>query len=134
MRYAILITASFGIVIAVLVQFTAGYAVGLITNNSDVIDLGDEYLRSYVWDCAIAGIDFSFSGYFYAYGMSFISFTHNLLSIVCVRIPLSYLLSKMYTDTLFPMGIASPAGSVLSVIICVIAFIWFRKSNKIRTT
>lgn len=133
LRYAILITASFGIVMAILVQFTAGYAVGLFTNNSYVIALGDEYLRSYVWDCAIAGIHFSFSGYFYAYGMSFISFTHNLLSIVCVRIPFSYLLSKMYTDTLFPMGIASPAGSVLSVIICVIAFIWFRKNNKIKT-
>ena len=133
LRYAILITASFGIVMAILVQFTAGYAVGLFTNNSDVIVLGDEYLRSYVWDCAIAGIHFSFSGYFYAYGMSFISFIHNLLSIVCVRIPFSYLLSKMYTDTLFPMGIASPAGSVLSVIICVIAFIWFRKNNKIKT-
>ena len=133
LRYAILITASFGIVMSILVQFTAGYAVGLFTNNSDVIALGDEYLRSYVWDCAIAGIHFSFSGYFYAYGMSFISFIHNLLSIVCVRIPFSYLLSKMYTDTLFPMGIASPAGSVLSVIICVIAFIWFRKNNKIKT-
>lgn len=69
LRYAILITASFGIVMSILVQFTAGYAVGLFTNNSDVIALGDEYLRSYVWDCAIAGIHFSFSGYFYAYGM-----------------------------------------------------------------
>ena len=48
LRYAILITASFGIVMAVLIQFTAGYAVGLFTNNSDVIVLGDEYLRSYV--------------------------------------------------------------------------------------
>ena len=104
LRYAILITASFGIVIAVLVQFTAGYAVGLFTNNSDVIVLGDEYLRSYVWDCAIAGIHFSFSGYFYAYGMSFISFTHNLLSIVCVRIPLSYLLSKNVYRYTFPNG------------------------------
>ena len=133
LKYAILMAVSFGLTIAILIQFTASYAVGLFTDDSTVIALGDEYLKSYVWDCAIAGIHFSFSGYFYAYGMSFISFIHNFMSIVCIRVPFSYFLSKMYTDTLFPMGIAPPAGSVLSVIICLIAFIWFRKNNKIRT-
>ncbi len=133
LKYAILMAVSFGLTIAILIQFTASYAVGLFTDDSTVIALGDEYLKSYVWDCAIAGIHFSFSGYFYAYGMSFISFIHNFMSIVCIRVPFSYFLSKMYADTLFPMGIAPPAGSVLSVIICLIAFIWFRKNNKIRT-
>ncbi len=30
------------------------------------------------------------SGYFYAYGLSIVSFIHNSISIVCARIPLSY--------------------------------------------
>ena len=29
---------------------------------------------------------------------------------------------RAYSDTLFPMGIASPCGSILSAVICVIAF------------
>lgn len=77
------------------------------------------------------GIHFSFSGYFCAYGLSGISFIHNSLSIICVRIPLSYFASKHFTDTLFPMGLASPAGSALSVVICVSAFLWMEKRRKI---
>lgn len=69
-----------------------------------------------------AGIHFSFSGYFCAYGLSGISFLHNVLSIICVRIPGAYFASLYYPDTLYPMGFAAPGGSLLSVIVCVIAF------------
>ena len=69
-----------------------------------------------------AGIHFSFSGYFCAYGLSGISFIHNVLSIICVRIPGAYFASLYYPDTLYPMGFAAPGGSLLSVIVCVIAF------------
>ena len=55
-------------------------------------------------------------------GKSSISFLHNVLSVILVRIPVSYLMSKMFAHTLFPMGLAAPLGSVLSVIICVIAY------------
>ena len=77
-----------------------------------------------------AGIHFSFSGYFCAYGMSGISFLHNFLSIVCVRIPGAYLTSKYFADTLFPMGLAAPGGSLLSVLICVAAFLWMKAAMK----
>ena len=78
----------------------------------------------------IAGVHFSFSGYFCAYGLSGISFLHNVLSIVFVRVPGAFLASKYFPHTLFPMGLAAPAGSLLSVIVCVIAFIWMKKRSK----
>ena len=121
LRYAILIAVSFGLIASITMQFTAEAAVSLFTNQPEVILLGAQYMHSYVWDCIFAGIHFSFSGYFCAYGLSNISFLHNFLSIVCARIPLAYIASKYYTDSLFPMGIAAPAGSALSVVICMIA-------------
>ncbi len=78
--------------------------------------------RIYIWDCIFAGIHFSFSGYFCACGKSGLSFLHNILSIVLVRIPGVYLTSKLFSSTLLPMGLATAAGSLLSVVICVIAF------------
>ena len=50
-------------------------------------------------------------------------------SIVCARVPLAYLASKYYPDTLFPMGLASTAGSCVSVIICVGVYIWMRRKE-----
>ncbi|PPK82732.1 putative MATE family efflux protein [Lacrimispora xylanisolvens] len=123
----ILITVVFGTISAVVMQFTAGSVIGLFTDNTKVILLGGQYMSSYVWDCIFAGIHFCFSGYFCAYGLSGISFIHNSISIICARIPLAYLASIYFADTLFPMGIAAPVGSILSVVICISVFIWLSK-------
>ena len=84
-----------------------------------------------MWDCIFAGIHFCFSGFYTACGYSIISFIHNVTSITCARIPLSYLTSIEYPGTLFPMGLASPAGSLLSVIICVTVYIVMRRKGKL---
>lgn len=79
-------------------------------------------LRGYIWDCFFAGIHFSFSGYFCACEKSGISFLHNIIAIVLMRVPGVYLTSKLFPATLLPMGLATAAGSLVSVIICVIAY------------
>ena len=127
LRYAICITAGFGFFVSVAVQFAGGVIVGMFTGDAEVIMLGDQYLRSYIWDCMIAGVHFSFSGYFCAYGLSGISFLHNVLSIVCVRVPGAFFASRWFPENLYPMGLAAPGGSLLSVAVCVIAFGWMRK-------
>ncbi len=129
LRYAVFLAAGFGLAVSVLVQWIAEPVVGMFTDEAQAVVLGGQYLRSYIWDCMFAGMHFSFSGYFCAYGMSGISFLHNFLSIVCVRIPGAYLASKYFADTLFPMGMAAPGGSLLSVAVCVIAFVWMRRRD-----
>lgn len=127
LRYAIFIAAGFGLVVSVLIQFIAEPVVGLFSSDAAVITMGGQYFRGYIADCMFAGIHFCFSGYFCAYGKSGISFLHNFLSVLLARVPGAYLASKMFTDTLLPMGLAAVAGSILSVIICTIAFVWIRK-------
>ena len=127
LRYAVMITVGFGIIVGIFIQFFASPVVALFTDASDasgaeVVRLGGQYLRGYVWDCMFAGIHFSFSGYFCACGKSGISFLHNIIAITLVRIPGVYLTSTLFPDTLFPMGLATAAGSLLSAIICVVAF------------
>lgn len=135
LRYAILMVSALGLAVSVTIQFIAEPIVALFTDVStpeggQVVRLGGQYLRGYVWDCFLAGIQFSFSGYFCAYGWSDLSFLHNLLSVVLVRVPGAYLTSRLFADTLFPMGLASAAGSMLSVIVCLIAFRHLRRKEK----
>ena len=125
--YAVALCVGFGLASAVVMQLAAEPFVGLFAkDNGEVIRLGSQYLRGYVWDCVFAGIHFCCSGYFCACGRSGFSFFHNAVSIVCARIPLAYLASVRFPDTLFPMGLATAAGSCLSVIICVILLLWMR--------
>ncbi|MCD8396291.1 MAG: MATE family efflux transporter [Lachnospiraceae bacterium] len=121
--YAILVSVSFGIVCFVLCQFVPEQFVGLFSSEAIVRELGAQYLRSYSFDCIMAGIHFCFSGFFCAYGRSGFSFAHNLTSVLLVRIPGAYLATKLYPDTLFPMGMAAPAGSALSSVICIVLFL-----------
>ena len=120
-------TVGFGVIISVIIQFAAAPVVGLFTTDAAVVVLGTQYIRGYIWDCIFAGIHFSFSGYFCACGRSELSFIHNITAIVLVRVPGVYLTSKMFPDTLFPMGLATAAGSLTSVVICLIAFSYLRR-------
>ena len=127
LRYGIALAAGFGLVVAIAIQFVADPIVSLFTDGSTadgaaVIRLGGQYLRGYIWDCVFAGIHFSFSGYFCACGKSGLSFLHNIIAIALVRVPGVYLTSRLFPTTLFPMGLATAAGSMLSVLICLIAF------------
>ncbi len=130
--YAIGIAAGVGLCLSVLTQFYAGSMVRLFEDDAAVVQSGREYLLSYVFDCAIAGIHFCFSGYFCAIGKAQISFLHNILSIVIARIPLAYLASAMFPSTLYPMGLAAPIGSLLSTVICIIAYLMLCRNQKER--
>ena len=127
LRYAACIAICFGACMVILMQFAAEPVVSLFTDSAqsdgaEVIRLGGQYMRGYVWDCIFAGVHFSFSGYFCACGRSGLSFLHNISAILLVRVPGVYLTSLYFPDTLFPMGLATSTGSLLSVIICVIAY------------
>lgn len=128
---ALAITVGFGMLFSIAIQFMAGDVVSIFTSESEVIRLGDQYLRGYVWDCVLAGMHFCFSGFFCACGWSILSFIHNVAAIIIARIPLAYLASVMFPDTLYPMGMATNTGSLLSVLICVGAYIWLNKQRKL---
>lgn len=122
LRYAALIAVSFGMVIGIVLQFTSENALMIFTSDEAVIISGGKYLQGYIWDCMFAGISFSFSGFFCALGKSEISFMHNLISTVTVRVPGAYITSVLFPATLLPMGLATASGSLLSALICAVAY------------
>ena len=130
LRYAAMIACSFGIAVVILIQFIAEPLVGLFTPDAAVAAAGGQYLRGYIWDSFFAGVQFSFSGYFCACGKSGISFLHNSLSILLVRVPGAYLASKYFPQTLLPMGLANAAGSLFSILVCVIAYTILTRREK----
>ena len=130
LRYAAMIACSFGIAVVILTLFIAEPLVGLFTPDAAVAAAGGQYLRGYIWDSFFAGVQFSFSGYFCACGKSGISFLHNSLSILLVRVPGAYLASKYFPQTLLPMGLANAAGSLFSILVCVIAYAILTRREK----
>ena len=128
------ISICFGAAVILLMQLFAEPVVSLFTDSTtaagvEVVRLGGQYLRGYIWDCLFAGIHFCFSGYFCAVGRSELSFLHNIIAIGLMRVPGVYVTSKLFPATLFPMGLATASGSVISVLICIFAFSRLRKKE-----
>ena len=131
LKWCCIICFTAGTVFFVMAQFFGARIVGIFAGDeAEVIRLGAQYFSSYSVDCAVAGIHFCFSGYFNAYQRSWITFLHNSLSIILLRIPGSYFAAVHYPGTLFPMGLAAPLGSLLSVIICVCFYMYLQRPAK----
>lgn len=117
--YGLLITVSWGLLCCLYHQFFPETLVGLFTKDPTVLSAGASYMRAYSFDCLFAAVHFCFSGYFCGEGKSGISFLHNMVSILLMRVPGAYLASIYFPETLYPMGWAAPLGSLLSALICV---------------
>lgn len=127
---ALLISVILGLLVSFVVQASATKLVGLFTSDPAVIRDGAEYLKGYVYETIFAGVHFALSGYFTALGLGGITSAHNIISIVFMRIPGVYFLSLLYPSNLFPVGLASASGSVLSAVICICVYIYLDKFKK----
>jgi len=118
-------------VLFVLTQLFPTFWAGIFTTDPEVIEAAAQYLRSYSIDCLIVCFVFNLNSYFSGCGQSVITAAHNIIATLCVRIPMSWALSRMPGTSLFAMGLAAPAASLLQVVICVAYFLWLRKKGKL---
>lgn len=130
LKKALIITVGWGVLAMIVIIPAAPQLLRLFTDQEEVIISGTQYLRPYVFDVMCAGIHFSFSGYFCACGRSELSFIHNMVSNFCVRIPGTYTMSRLFPHTLFPMGVVTPTGSIVSGVICVVAYFWLKGKSE----
>ena len=126
MVFCMKVTLAWGLFCFLCCQLFPGQLVGLFRREEEIIAAGSIYLRSYSLDCIFAAVHFVFSGYFCGCGRSMISFIHNIISVVLVRVPGAWYASVSHPESLFFMGLAAPMGSLLSVFICLIFYLKLR--------
>lgn len=130
LRYGLAITVCWGIVCALYNQFLPQTLVGLFSKDAAVIAAGCAYMKSYAFDTVFAAVHFCFSGYFCGDQKAGISFIHNITAILLVRIPGAYLASIYFPDNLYPMGWAAPLGSLLSGLVCIGFYMYYRRREQ----
>ena len=125
LNYGFAICLAYGIIKCILLVFPETL-LRLFSDDPDVIIYGCQYLSAYApLIVFFAGIHFCFSGYYCGCGHSGVSFFHNLISIMFVRIPGTYLAAQVFPASLSLWDWRLPCGSILSALICVIFFISF---------
>ncbi|MGI6118026.1 MAG: MATE family efflux transporter [Bilifractor sp.] len=100
---------------------------GIFTKETQVIEAGADYLKSYAIDCILTAFLFCFIGFFNGLGMTSFVMVQGLVGAFCVRIPVSYFMSRQVPVSLFHIGLATPCSSLVQILLCLIFMIYAKK-------
>ena len=120
---------AFGLVMF-LISFTHGaWLAGFFTTDQAVCLAAADYLRSYSVDCVIVGFNFCMMGYLNGHGQTLFVAIQGILSTFLVRIPVSWLMSRVEGVSLFQVGFATPLATVFAVVITVIYLVRYERKR-----
>ena len=134
LRYGIGASLIAGAVIGVFTFFRGDLLCGIFSKDPQVILAGADYLKAYAIDCLFTAIFFVFIGYYNGLGMTKLVMLQGIISAFCVRVPVSYFMSRIRPVSLFRIGMATPCSSLLQIAMCLICLVYLKKKKDYRVT
>ena len=130
LRYGILLSMAVGIGMFYLSFFHGTELALLFAKDMDVARAGAEYLKAYAIDCMLTPIFFCFIGFFNGIGMTRFVMAQGIISAFCVRVPVSFFMSKRVPVSLFEIGLATPFSSSLQIIMGLVCLYCVKRKVK----
>ena len=103
---------------------------GIFASQKEVIAAAADYLKSYAIDTMIVSFLFCYIGYFNGCGRTTFVMLQGLTGAFLVRIPVSYLMSRVEPVSLFRIGLATPCSTVVQIVLCTGYFVWMLRREK----
>lgn len=119
-----------GLLTGYLSFFHGDILASLFADDTAVIAAAADYLRAYAIDCLLTAVLFCFIGYFSGRGKTVFVMLQGIIGAFCVRIPVSFFVSKMVGISLFHIGLATPASTVVQIILCLAYMAIIRNADK----
>ena len=119
LRCGILASVIVGLLMAWLNFFHGDLMAGLFARDPQVIAAGAEYLKAYAIDCLLTAFFFCYVGYFNGRGNTMFVMVQGIVGAFGVRLPVSYIMSRVQPVSLFRIGLATPASSLVQLLLCV---------------
>ena len=113
-----------------LTFFHGDLLAGLFAKDAAVIAAAAEYLKAYAIDCLLTSFLFCFIGYFNGTGNTVFVMLQGIIGAFGVRLPISWLVSRQASASLFHIGLATPASSLVQILLCGIYFAIMRKKQE----
>ena len=105
---------------------------GIFSNDREVIVAAADYLKAYGIDCLLTPIFFCAIGFFNGLGRTRFVMAQGIVSAFCVRVPVSYLMSRRVPVSLFWIGMATPFSSMLQIAMCTWYLLALRRQGLLR--
>ena len=99
----------------------------VFSNDREVILQAADYLKAYGIDCLLTAELFCFNGYFSGLGKTTFVMLQGIFAAFCIRIPVSWVVSKMAEARLFHIGLSIPASTIVQILLCLSFMIYLSK-------
>lgn len=120
-----------GLVMCLLTFFYGDRMAAVFSADAGVIAEAHSYLKAYAIDCLLTSFLFCFTGYFNGREKTVFVMLQGLIGAFGVRIPIVCLVSRIPDVTLFKIGLATPASSLVQVLLCLGMFFWMHKKQAV---
>ncbi len=128
--YGIVSSFTVSIVIGYLSFFHGDILAGIFAKSDDIITPAAEYLKAYAIDCLLTSFLFCFIGYFNGCGNTTFVMIQGIIGGICVRLPVSWAMSKIIPVSLFRIGLATPISTTIQIVLCVGFFTITKRKTK----
>lgn len=122
-----------GAVMGFFTFFHGDILAGLFAKDAPVIAAAAEYLKAYAIDTLLTSFLFCFIGYFNGTGSTLFVMLQGIIGAFGVRLPVSWFISRQAGATLFHIGLATPASSLVQITLCGLYFVltlyWQKKKR-----
>ncbi|MBR2043054.1 MAG: MATE family efflux transporter [Clostridia bacterium] len=120
--YGIFSSLAIGIFVGYFSFFHGEILAGIFAKDTAITANAAEYLKAYAIDCLLTAFLFCFMGYFNGCGNTAFVMLQGIIGGICVRLPLSLIMSKITPVSLFRIGLATPSSSLVQIILCLSFF------------
>lgn len=125
--YGILSSLLVGAVMAFYSFFFGDSLAAVFTSDPETIARAFEYLRAFSIDCLLTPFFFCFIGYFNGCEKTTFVMAQGIIGSVFVRVPCTWLFSRMRPVNLFLLGMATPIASMVQIILGLGYFFWISR-------
>ena len=127
--YGVLSSLMAGLLMGWAAFFHGDVLAGIFADDPAVIAAAWEYLKAYAIDCLLTSFLFCFVGFFNGCGQTLFVMAQGMVGALGVRLPVALLVSRAADSSLFHLGLATPASTVVQIFLC---GIWYlRRSHRL---
>ena len=125
--YGVLSSLMAGLLMGWAAFFHGDVLAGIFADDPAVIAAAWEYLKAI--DCLLTSFLFCFVGFFNGCGQTLFVMAQGMVGALGVRLPVALLVSRAADSSLFHLGLATPASTVVQIFLC---GIWYlRRSHRL---
>ena len=131
LHYGVAVSFAIGVGMFFLSFFHGNVLAGIFSSDAMVIEAAADYLKAYAIDCLFTAIFFCYIGFYNGIGMTKFVMIQGIIGAFCVRVPVSWFMSRRAGATLFDIGLATPFSSILQLVLCLGCMLYLRKKKRV---